>query len=220
LNKNKLIIIASAFIFLVSCQKYTLKKEQRLREQGKIQCGWYGKKTIAECRKMYPFNEAAKIILISFPDYENEDMVRTYKGDTSMTTKLSLKIPTTITKPILDTLKIFDRLYSVYEKTELNMRQKDSLSNLSTNFTTNINLKYGIRSIRCYSPRNAIIFYDKNNNPFVNYEICFECHQAESYPNGSRLGNDECDELYDLFKDFFKKNGIHYGIDSMSTDKY
>ncbi|MBL7814552.1 MAG: hypothetical protein JNL70_06070 [Saprospiraceae bacterium] len=230
---NKLIIITSALIFLVSCQKYTFKKEQRLHEQGKIHCGWYGKKTVDECRKIYPFNEAAKIVLVSFPDYEIwENDIRTYT-DTIVSPegeKLERKrnlmgkdIPVKITRPILDTIKVLGKVYSVYEKLELNETQIDSLSYFCENYTTNYRLIHGSRSISCcYRPRNAIVFFDKQNKPIMNFEICFECGQYRCY-TPDNLGYlsqiDECPELYDLFKDFFRKNGIHYGIDSLSTGK-
>lgn len=231
---NKLIIIASAFMFLVSCQKYTLKREQRLHEQGKIHCGWYGKKTVAECRKMYPFNEAAKIILVSFPNYEiweYDVMVYTDTIITPWGEKLERKrnlmgteIPIKITRPVLDTIKVLSSVYFVYEKLVLDDVQIDSLSNLCVNYTTNYRLHYGTRSISCcYRPRNAIVFFDKQNKPIMNFEICFECSQYRCYtPNTSGYLSqiDECPELYNLFKDFFKKNGIHYGIDSLGTGKH
>jgi hypothetical protein len=50
----------------------------------------------------------------------------------------------------------------------------------------------------------------------MNFEICFECGQYRCYTLDSRgyLSNiGECGELYGLFKDFFKKNGIRYGVD-------
>ena len=231
---NKLIIIALTIIFLVSCQKYTLKREQRLREQGKIHCGWYGKKTIAECRKMYPFNEAAKVVLISFPNYEIwEYDMKTYT-DTIVTpwgeklerkrTLMGNEIPVKITRPVLDTIIAFGRIYSVYEEVTLDESKIDSLSYLCQNYTTNIRLKYGQRSISCcYRPRNSIVFFDKKNIPIMNFEICFECRQylCSTPDNLGYLSQiDECPQLYGLFKDFFRKNGIHYGIDSLNTDKY
>lgn len=57
----------------------------------------------------------------------------------------------------------------------------------------------------------------------MNFEICFECGQYRCYtPDGSGYLSEihECPEVFGLFKDFFRKNGIHYGIDSLSTGKY
>lgn len=166
---NKLIVIMPVLLFLLSCQKYTYKREQRLREQGKIHCGWYGKKTIAECRKMYPFNKAAKILLISFPDYEIDEYSLHRVFDTIIApngekllmprTVLGSNMVVKITQPVLDTIKIFRRIYSVYEKLELLESQIDTLSNLCENYTTNYRLIYGTKSITCcYKPRNAIVF--------------------------------------------------------------
>ena len=236
---NKLIVITSAFIFLVSCQKYTYKREQRLHEQGKIHCGWYGKKTVAECRKMYPFNEAVKILLISFPDYEHSeneirsetatemDSITGLNGERLPTHRTYTKytsmkdIPVKITHPILDTLKVFHSVYSMYEKIELNQQQIDLLSYFCENYTTNYRLTFGDAPISCcYKPRNAIVFFDKKNMPILNFEICFECHQYRCYtPDkpGYLSKVDECPVLFDLFKDFFRKNGIHYGIDLLPS---
>ncbi len=218
---NKLVIALCTLLVFTGCQKYRIRYEQRLREEGKIHCGWYGKKTIAECRKTYPFNETAKIVLISFPDYEIwEYDMRTYI-DTITTpwgeklerkrNLLGKEIPVKITRPVLETMKVFDRVYSVYEKLELNELQIDSLSYLCENYTTNIRLKYGTKTITCcYKPRNAIVFFDKKNIPILNFEICFECGQyrcSTSENIGTLSQIDECGELYGLFKDFFRKAG-------------
>jgi hypothetical protein len=230
---NKLIIILSASLLFSNCNNYTEKRERRLHDQGKIHCGWYGKKTIAECRKMYPFNEAAKIVLVSFPNYEKDDNTIYTINDTIIAptgekllmprSVLGGSMPVIITRPVLDTMKVLDRVYFVYEKTELNDSQIDSLSNLCQNFTTNYRLKYGSRGISCcYKPRNAILFFDKKNMPIMNFEICFECGQYRCFtPNalGYLSQIDECGELYGLFKNFFRKNGIHYGLDSSKINK-
>ncbi len=47
-----------------------MRYEKRLQEQGKIKCGWYGKMNTQERRATFPFNEAHKVLLISFPNYE------------------------------------------------------------------------------------------------------------------------------------------------------
>lgn len=174
---NKLIIIASAIIFLVSCQKYTFKREQRLREQGKIHCGWYGKKTIAECRKMYPFNKAAKILLISFPDYEIDEYSLHRVFDTIIApngekllmprTVLGSNMVVKITQPVLDTIKIFRRIYSVYEKLELLESQIDTLSNLCENYTTNYRLIYGTKVLHAATNHEMLLYFLTNKiNPY------------------------------------------------------
>ena len=194
---NKLNAILFTILFFSNCQKYIYIREQQLHESGKIHCGWYGKKTIAECRKTYPFSEAAKVVLISFPDYEISENEVLSKTVTVIDTVVSptgeklpmprtytkylmgKEIPVKITKPILDTLRVFDKIYSIYEIKELNQQQIDSLSHLCVNYTTNIPLRYSSRGISCcYKPRNAIIFYDKYNQPIMDFEICFECTRS------------------------------------------
>jgi hypothetical protein len=233
---NKLLLILTALLLLASCKSSAFKKaehERRLLDSGEIQCGWYSKKTISECRKAYPFNEAAKVVLISFPDYElNEndlfrvtDTIETPWGEKLPLPKILFgkDMPPKITRRVLGTITAFNRFYSVYEKLELNELQLDSLSYLCKNYTTKNGLISGISwTTCCYKPRNAIIFFDKNNKPLLNFEICFECGQYRSY-SSNNLGHlcqiDDCGNLYNLFKDFFKKNGIHYGIDTLVKTK-
>lgn len=209
------------FIFITpSCNR--LGYENRLREQGEIKCGWYGKKTIAECRKTYPFNEATKIVLISYPNYENEgiystkDSVVTPWGERLKNSEIMLKPIKTASKAIIDTIKFQNRLYSIYEKIELDTNQIDSLSFILMNYKTNINLKNAYSSQGCcYRPRNSIIFYNKFNKPFLNFELCFDCPENKVYSDKyHEFISYNCTNKYELIKDYFRKKGINYGIDS------
>ncbi len=68
----KNVLFLSALIIFSNCNR--MRYEQRLQRQGKIKCGWYGKMNAQERRAVFPFNEAHKVLLISFPNYEVEDI--------------------------------------------------------------------------------------------------------------------------------------------------
>lgn len=73
--------------------------------------------------------------------------------------------------------------------------KKRELSNIITNYD-------------CYNPRNGILFYDKNNQVFAFFEICFECQgkkTTSNIPSMDRLTRDEYNEL----KVLFNKYGIN-----------
>jgi hypothetical protein len=224
------ILFLFALIICFSCnnQRYY----ERLERQGKIKCGWYGKMKTPERNKIFPFNQASKVLLISYPDYEvyEYSFVKKSIGYDSILTPWGEKwLPTTnpqkyviekekvkIRYPILDTLKLFDRIYSAYEMVELNQNQIDSLSNIMLNYTTNRKTGLEIRTVSCcYLPRNAIVFFDKKGVPILNYEICFECGRVQIYPDvlSTRCSKSE------LFRAFFKQCKIHYGIDSLKILK-
>lgn len=205
-------------IGLTNCNRQ--RYEERLERKGKIKCGWYGKLSTQEQRTKFPFNKAHKVVIVSFPDYENDGLV-TRKKDSVITpwgeflgfNEFSEQPKVQITRPILDTLKLFKRTYSVYEKVQLNLNQVDSLSNLMLNYKKNRQLRYGkIEWGCCYRPRNAIIFYDKNDKPFYNLEICFECSMKAIYSYEDTF--QECFD-FELYRDFFKNCHIRYGVDSL-----
>jgi hypothetical protein len=216
-----------AVIIFSSCN--ILRYEERLERQGKIKCGWYGKMKAEERRKVFPFNQTEKVVLISYPDYEIDENNILVRAADYVITPWGEKLPpknndyieeaqiAKITKPILDTLKLFNRIYSVYEMITLNENQIDSLSHLILNYKRNRKLKYETTSETCcYKPRNAIVFLNKKGEPILNYEICFECNRSKIYPNNPLY--EACSKI-ELFKDFFKQCAVHYGVDSLKQIK-
>jgi hypothetical protein len=214
-------------IIFIGCNRLTY--QEHLERQGEIKCGWYGKLKPDERNKVFPFNQARKVLLISYPNYEIDEYAVWTKPilSDSVVTPWGEKLPPITYKyvqykpqpnikyPILDTFKLFNRIYWAYEIIELNQNQRDSLSNLMLNYTTDRKIKYATRSESCcYKPRNAIVFLDKNNVAISNYEICFECGRYKIYPDVFDL----CSKI-DLFNDFFKQCSIHYGIDSLHLAK-
>ena len=77
---------------------------------------------------------------------------------------------------------------------------------------------YKISDMRCYMPRNAILFLDNKGKVIEFIEICFECHIQYLFPDtlgyNEINGTVDCKEnLLSSIKEIFKNNGIRYGID-------
>ncbi|WP_157485949.1 hypothetical protein [Flavobacterium soli] len=184
-----------------------------------IKCGWYGKKSIAERDKMFPFSEAKKVLLISFISTDGSNIL-VLDDDT----RIALDT-TNIDKYQVKYLKSFTfyqnkaiKKYFAKEIVEIDKNQIDTISNLLFNYKikNTDKIKGGI-DIKCYTPRNAILFLDENNKVISNFEICFECTQAYFFPDPYKINElvsqKNCHERMTILKDFFKSNGIKYGIE-------
>lgn len=168
------------------------------------ECGWFGTMSVEEQRKTFPFNEAAKILLISYGDYE----VKIVEPDPKT-------LENKAKNPILKTFNAFDKVYSAYEIVELNQQQIDSLSHFALNYKNKTEEGITTRTVLgCYEPRNSILFFDKNDKLFLNIEMCFECKQVYFTPATmmSNAFNLPCQDL-SFFKAFFKQCNVHYGVD-------
>lgn len=58
----------------------------------------------------------------------------------------------------------------------------------------------------CYSPRNAILFYNELGEVISYLEICFECDHIKWWNNFGLIGFTT--DQYDKLESFFNKNGI------------
>lgn len=187
----------------------------------KIECGWYGKKSIAERDKMFPFSEAKKVLLISFISTDGSDIL-VLDDDT--------RVPldnTNIDKYDVKYLKSFTvyqgkaiKKYFAREIVEIDKNQIDVISNLLFNYKIKNPRKIkGGTQINCYSPRNAILFLDENEKVISHLEVCFECMQAYFFPdlfNINQLVNQgNCYDRMDLLRAFFENNGIKRGVEKL-----
>jgi hypothetical protein len=171
------------------------------------ECGWFGTMSEEERRKTFPFNEAAKVLLIAYGDYE----IEAEREDKTPEKRLKL--------PILRTFKAFDSVYSAYELKELNQQQLDSLSHFAFNYKPKSEEGVFVKpQIKCYTPRNSILFFDKNDKLFLNIEMCFDCDKIYFTPAQipSKAFNVRCRDL-SFFKAFFKQCNVHYGVDSLKN---
>jgi hypothetical protein len=173
------------------------------------ECGWFGTMSVEEQRKTFPFNEAKKILLIAYGDYE----IKAEREEKTLETEAK--------SPILKTFAAFEKVYSAYEIVELNQQQIDSLSHFALNYKSKVEGIYTKAHFACYTPRNSILFFDKNEKLILNIEMCFECQRIYFTPAKmpSNAFNAPCQDL-DYFKAFFKQCNVHYGIDSLKSVKY
>ena len=137
--------------------------------------------------KIFPFNKAANIQLVSFqkPDSFKYTYLLPTKGKTVDYSKLSEVI--TLTASGIDSLT--DILYNYSFK----------------------GVFYSFSESNCiYNPANAILFLDKKDSVFAFIEICFQCWAYRVSNKKIKLG-DECTDKYGLVKNFFLRNGIRVG---------
>lgn len=175
-------------------------------------CGWYGKKTVEERNKVFPFNKAKKIVLIAFPA-QFDGLLK--KDDT-----MDLDEANGVIKNYKIHLDSLEWLYKVKEEAVLDLKGINELSNILVNHKLKKIPKDGfiVEMTNCYTPRNAILFFDENDEVFCYYEICFECSRSVMNPDPADLNRysdiEECHERLDIIKDFFRKNGIKYGVEN------
>lgn len=221
-----LIFISTTPIALLGCNSNIFESLFQRKEY----CDCYNKISPIKRRTQYPFNQADKIVLISYQNYETEevccdtsmnmDTIETPWGEKLRGFTRQIKLYNSIDYPVIDTISAFYRTYWIYEIQELNPNQVDSLSNLMFNYRLNKNLRYYSESGcgRCYQPRNAILFLDNQGKPIHVFEICFGCEKVKNYTRSPNKDITSCVN-YNSYKAFFKQCNIHFGIDSLMPYK-
>jgi hypothetical protein len=73
----------------------------------------------------------------------------------------------------------------------------------------------GISQADCCVPRHALLFYDKNDEIYLKWKICFECNCNRSVRKGKYMGERYIDyyEQYETLRLLFKRIGIKQFID-------
>ena len=138
--------------------------------------------------KFYPFDKAKQIVLISFESFEMNYSI-----------------------PVKDKILNYE---NVKESLILNENQINELTDLIYNVGyQNKDLPKIIEEGNCYEPRNGILFIDDNGNVFEYIEICFQCGRrvisSEKIKDGVY-----CLNKFELYKQYFRKQGIKYGTES------
>jgi len=156
----------------------------------------------------YPFSKAAKIVAVSYAwgeprhDILVDDTVAR-QPDTGFRSDLHVENG----KLSYSSLK---------EIKTLNQSQISALTNIIYNTAYR---KKGTRmpdpGYACFSPRNALLFYDKHGRIYDYLEICFECEKTSSPSDKITVGTD-CTQKLDLLKKFLLDVGIKYG--TLKTD--
>lgn len=195
---NRLVI----FFFTLLLYQNTFAQEYK--------CGWYGKKTIEERNKIFPFNKTKKIMLVSYLG-TSDGLLK--KGD-----KRDFDQANGIIKTQNIRLEGMEFSYKVKEEVLLDEKEVNDLSDILVNYTLKEKPKGTLllSEMTCYEPRNSVLFLDENDIVISNFEICFECFKTRMYPDSeinaySQI--EECFSRFKLLKDFFSENGIKYGIE-------
>ena len=158
------------------------------------ECIYDGKLNSTERLKFFPFNQAKKIIIASFPVamLKLNDSTYTYAG----------AIP-----------KQNDQIdFSVFkEMITLNQSQIVTLTDILYNNRDPSKYKFEFE-YSCDLPiENAIIFFNKSDQYFAYMELSFTCNAFHVIPDTFNYG-ERCEDKIQLLKQFLKNNGIQNGF--------
>ena len=169
-------------------------------------CGWYGTKNVEQRNKIFPFNKAKRVLLISYPFGFDLPV----ENDTLYTK--------TIVKKWDKQLESFEGRYTIKEEVEINEAWVNMLSHTLINYTVKKypTEEYGIPGDLCsYQPRNSILFLDESNSVICCLEICFTCGHCYMKPDPDGINKfaniHECQDRFDELLFIFKKKGVTYG---------
>ena len=162
----------------------TKAKEIKLPKlKGDLNCFYKPKYSPAQRNQFYPFNIAETIKLISFRYHRHNYPI---KGDSLLTDSLvEVKV---LSKT--ETNELTDILYNNFYKKQPN---------------------YGSIT-ECFSPRNAILFYDKLGHLKEYILICFHCSNHKESSNKIYFGSD-CIQKMEKLRQFFVLSGLKFGTD-------
>ncbi|QKJ28661.1 hypothetical protein HQ865_02440 [Mucilaginibacter mali] len=156
----------------------------------------------------YPFNIACKIRLISF-EYNNDPR-------SVIIGEKAIPENNTNQEPIITPVKSgeFAIDYSrIIEFKDLSQKAIDELTDIFFNvgFTPiKCNVYIGSTGAKCYEPRNAILFIDKNGKTVQYVELCFGCQRY--YLSSSKIKNTAyCEQKFNMIRTFFASEGVVYG---------
>lgn len=156
------------------------------------QCFNSHKYTEKQRASFFPFNEASTVKLVSFP-FDTRDSINIFT-------------PIAVNNFIVDNDKII-------ESRILAKKGIDSLTDILYNVGKTPVGKlpmeiYG--EIKCYAPRNAILFINSEGVVTQYIELCFGCQKY--YFSSRKIKSMEyCEQKYEMLKQFFLKQGIQYG---------
>ena len=184
------------------------------QNKSNVECGFFGTKTVEQRNSIFPFNEAEKVLLISYPNAEEYHLKR---KDSVGLSEYGYKIE----KEFIfhDSLNV--KLYDATKIVELKNKTINELSNLMLNYDYKIKANDTLLTISvvdCYTPRNAILFLDKNEKVVSVLEICFECIQYYLFPKSKEFKDVlglECDKRLVYFRKMFDD----YGFENSKNNK-
>jgi hypothetical protein len=168
--------------------------EQKMDDENR-NCIHRAQYTVQQRRQFYPFNQAAKVRLVSF------------NGESDSSLALFWHMPTIKGKVDYSRLK---------EIKSLTGQEIDSLTDILYNVSWRGPF-FTYQEACCFKPRNAILFIDSTGNTFAYIELCFECNNF-SFSSKKIKAVSFCEGKYELLRDFFIKRDIQYG--TKNPEKY
>ncbi|MBF4466889.1 hypothetical protein [Flavobacterium sp. LC2016-12] len=153
-------------------------------------------KNLSEQQRLnqFPFSKSSQIKIISFKDNLEE-----VSGQGLIKHTHSIKLGKDVFNP---------ELYN--ETATLTSEQINKLTDIIFNFTYK-KMPYAAEDIKCYMPRNAVLFLDADNRIIGYLEICFSCKHFRSSDKRLSIG-EYCSTKYDMLKSIFENVNIKYGI--------
>jgi len=161
-------------------------QRQMKKEYNNHDCREYHHYDAKERRKFFPYNEASRITIVSFPN--EEDSIGFYQ------------LP--LIDGTIDSTKIKEHVI-------LTEPQIDSLTHILHNFGYKGRIA-NLTGRGCYNPRNAILFYDAQNHLIAWIELCFECGCHRLSSEKIDMG-DLCRDKYWHLQKLFYQCGILLG---------
>ncbi|WP_131707574.1 hypothetical protein [Chryseobacterium angstadtii] len=153
----------------------------------------------------FPFSQATQVKIISYNlNFRGYHIPDPPKLDTASLKKYYENIK----KPIvLSILMENNDNKGVQQSKVLTLSEISEVSNILYNTCGKYYLKNRMGN-KCFFPRNAILFYDENNEIFAYLDICFECSGIEFFPEDISESIDTCEFIYPELENFFKSKGL------------
>jgi hypothetical protein len=175
-------------------------------------CVFTHRYTITQRLQKYPYNKAAKILAISY-DGSGEPNIDVNIGDDT-TKQVKRKSHGLIFHS--DTLD----MSNLIEIKQLTPEEINRLTNIVFNTRVRIPNYNPDPGRKCFEPRNALVFYNKEGKVFDYIEICFECMMYQSKSGKLFLTAAYCNQQFDLIKKFLLELGIQFGTVTTDASKY
>jgi hypothetical protein len=170
-------------------------------------CVFTNRYAISQRLKKYPFSKASKILAVSYDGTVEPNLLVLASGDT-INAATNEKIRNFKPHGLFFKNDTLDYI-NLFEVKQLTINQINRLTNILFNTDVKIHNDYAHPGYKCFEPRNAFIFFDKNGKVFDYIEICFTCEGTRSKSDRIYLG--PCNQKFDMVKKFFIDLGIRYG---------
>ena len=190
-------------------------------EEDTYNCGWNKNLSVKERNTIFPFNKAKKVVLLAYPNHLF--MIDNVNQDSLDIAGASKYYDSHVLNKWVIEHNDRKSIYFSTEEVKLTGKGINKLSNLLFNYTTDKKLSgpITINVAGCYEPRNAMLFFDKNDEVIACIEICFECNAVNVLKGESkfldeailefRLDSDSCYDKHTLLREFFIEQGIKFG---------